>query len=153
MSWNQTPNTVWWALETSISAGSLSALGDTLPSPKGGARPKGSRNDIFDYADDAELEEDEEQLANWVMEHASRGILRWVAMATLTSRLAYRSSSPTLSQWPKTFSDLVTDLLCFTRPTGFLISASPVIGCAWFQMEPQVCTSSTGHAGAWSVLA
>ncbi len=84
MSWSQTPNSVWWALEASASAASLTGLGDTLPMRHGLPRPGGTLgmgNNFYDYADDAELEEDEDRLAEWVREHENRGIVRYTSSA------------------------------------------------------------------------
>ena len=76
MSWSQTPSSVWWALEASVSTASLTGLGEPLSTfQHGGVLGVGSN--FYDFADESELEEDEEQLVEWVKEHNSRGIIRY----------------------------------------------------------------------------
>ena len=91
MSWSQTPNKVWWALESSASLASLTGYGESLTSAQQHPRGFGRDNyNFYDYADEAELEEDEEQLGEWVREHSNRGIIRWGgAMSHSQSLLAW----------------------------------------------------------------
>lgn len=80
LSWSQTPNSVWWALESSASMASLHALGE-MPSPRR-HRPEGmgrelATHNFYEYADGGgEDELDGEQLVDWVKEDPSRGIIR-----------------------------------------------------------------------------
>ena len=76
LSWSQTPNSVWWALEVSTSVASLTGLGEDITSPHKRLGSELTANNFYDYADEAEVEEDEEELMEWVKEYAGRGIVR-----------------------------------------------------------------------------
>ena len=77
LSWSQTPSSVWWALEQSGSTASL--LGDSPASPSFSPNWKlGSANNFYDYADEHDLGESEEEIMDWVKEHSSRGVIRYI---------------------------------------------------------------------------
>ena len=77
LSWSQTPTSVWWALEQSGSTASL--LGDSPASPTFSPNWKlGSANNFYDYADEHDLGESEEEIMEWVKEHSSRGVIRYI---------------------------------------------------------------------------
>lgn len=80
LSWSQTPNSVWWALEQSGSTASL--LGDSPASPTFSPNWKlGSVNNFYDYADEHDLGESEEEIMEWVKEHSSRGVIRYISVS------------------------------------------------------------------------
>lgn len=78
LSWSQTPNSVWWALEKSGSTTSL--LGDSLTSPVTPSRMPGSSfaiNNFYEYADEPDLGESEEDIVEWMKESQLRGAIRY----------------------------------------------------------------------------
>lgn len=82
LSWSQTPNTVWWALETSSSSISLENLLNP-PSPNRDRSHTLSRDErsaatiFYNYApDETDLGETEEDIIEWVKENPNRGAIR-----------------------------------------------------------------------------
>ena len=83
LSWNRTPSSVWWALEQSGSTASL--LGGSPASPTSSPNwMLGSVNNFYDYADEHDFGESEEDIMEWVKEHSSRGVIRYLLASAPT---------------------------------------------------------------------
>ncbi len=84
LSWSQTPNKVWWALEASGASSvslSLDDLNRTPSSPfrygENSLRHDNDTSNIFyNYADETDYTETEEELIEWLRDDLSRGIIR-----------------------------------------------------------------------------
>lgn len=89
LSWSQTPNSVWWALEKSGSTTSL--LGDSLTSPVTPSRMPGSSfaiNNFYEYADEPDLGESEEDIVEWMKESQLRGAIRYCQVLPVSTMLS-----------------------------------------------------------------
>lgn len=79
LSYSQTPNSLWWALEASNSITTLhEAAGSSLPASPFRRRAGTALSDkmFYDFADEVDGEEDEAVLGKWMAEDADRGVLR-----------------------------------------------------------------------------
>ena len=82
LSWSQTPGKVWYALDGSSSFTNLGL--DDLRSPAsptrsigGTLRPEEQSKIFYNYADDTDYKESEEEIAEWIKEYRTRGVIRY----------------------------------------------------------------------------
>ena len=80
LSWSQTPNSVWWALEASASYASLDSLVGS-PSlrldPSQSLRRDTAAQNIYNYADETDIGQPEDELLQWAKQHHNRGVIRY----------------------------------------------------------------------------
>jgi len=87
LSFSQTPNRVWWALEASATSISLTQRDDLRSPPATPLHPSGpdgkdgrelgASNFVFyDYVDETDSTEDKEELEKWLKGNRNRGLVR-----------------------------------------------------------------------------
>ena len=102
LSWSQTPNSLWWALESSVTTTSLDdLLSSPTTSPQrhaGSLRNQTNSPTIFyNYADETDFAESEADLTQWVKEHHNRGIIRFEVYIMILNTCAAWSTPITVT--------------------------------------------------------